>query len=69
VLIPANVNAQIDWQTHRLTIYGKGGPYGSRSKRRVLPLSRRVQALLEGHFAMHETLGFLEERHHEEIPD
>jgi len=25
---------QIDWQTHRLTIYGKGGPYGSRSKRR-----------------------------------
>ncbi len=24
---------QIDWQTHRLTIYGKGGPYGTRSKR------------------------------------
>ena len=49
--------SQIDWQNHRLTVYGKGGPFGSRSKRRVLPLSRRVQALLEGHFAVHETLG------------
>src|SRR4029450_10224289 len=29
--------AQIDWQGHRLTIYGKGGPYGSRSKRRIIP--------------------------------
>jgi len=48
---------QIDWQGHRLTIYGKGGPYGSSSKRRVLPLSSRVQPLLEGHFALHDTLG------------
>ncbi|RLB74919.1 MAG: phage integrase family protein, partial [Deltaproteobacteria bacterium] len=23
----------IDWQTHRLTIYGKGGPYGKKTKR------------------------------------
>src|SRR5712692_3659137 len=28
---------QIDWQNHRLMIYGKGGPYGTRSKRRVVP--------------------------------
>src|SRR5881409_1632193 len=41
----------IDWQAHRLTVYGKGGPYGSRSKRRVLRLSARVRAVLEAHFA------------------
>ncbi|MGH8064870.1 MAG: tyrosine-type recombinase/integrase [Candidatus Entotheonellia bacterium] len=47
----------IDWQGHRLTVYGKGGPYGSQTKRRVIPLSSRVQPLLEGHFALHDTLG------------
>lgn len=47
----------IDWQGHRLMIYGKGGPYGSKTKRRVLPLTPRVQPLIEGHFALHETLG------------
>jgi len=46
----------IDWQGHRLTIYGKGGPYGSKSKRRVVPLTPRIQPLIEGHFALHETL-------------
>jgi integrase/recombinase XerD len=47
----------IDWQGHRLTIYGKGGPYGSKSKRRIIPLSSRVQPLIEGHFALNETVG------------
>jgi integrase/recombinase XerD len=47
----------IDWQQHRLIVYGKGGPYGSRSKRRVLPLSPRVRALLEPHFAVRDELG------------
>ncbi len=37
-------------------IYGKGGPYGTRSKRRVIPLTARVQLLLEGHFALHDSL-------------
>lgn len=37
----------IDWQLHRITVYGKGGPYGSRSKRRIIPLSTRTVALLE----------------------
>jgi len=46
----------IDWQLHRLTIYGKGGPYGSKSKRRIIPLSARVQPLIEGHFALHDEL-------------
>ena len=47
----------IDWQGHRLMVYGKGGPYGSKSKRRVIPLTDRVRPLIEGHFALHETLG------------
>jgi integrase/recombinase XerD len=47
----------LDWQAHRLMIYGKGGPYDTRSKRRVIPLTARVQPLLEGHFALHDVLG------------
>jgi len=47
----------LDWQGHRIMIYGKGGPYGCRSKRRVIPLSSRIQPLIEGHFSLHETLG------------
>ena len=47
----------IDWQGHRLTIYGKGGPYGSKSKRRIIPMSPRIQPLIEGHFSLHDTLG------------
>ena len=38
-------------------IYGKGGPYGSKSKRRVIPLTTRVQPLIEGHFALHDAFG------------
>lgn len=48
---------RIDWQVHRLIIYGKGGPHGKRSKRRVVPMSPRVRALVEHHFALHETAG------------
>lgn len=47
----------LDWQTHRIMVYGKGGPYGSRTKRRVIPLSPRIQLLIEGHFALHESFG------------
>jgi integrase/recombinase XerD len=49
--------AQIDCQGHRLTIYGKGGPYGSRPERRIIPLSARLQPLLEHHFALQDMLG------------
>jgi integrase/recombinase XerD len=38
-------------------IYGKGGPYGSRTKRRIIPLSDRIQPLIEGHFALNDTIG------------
>ena len=48
--------ANIDWQTHRLMVYGKGGPYGSKTKRRIIPLSPRVQSLLEGHLSLHDKM-------------
>ncbi len=47
----------VDWQQHRLMIYGKGGPYGTRSKRRIVPLSARVRALLEPHLSLHDRFG------------
>jgi integrase/recombinase XerD len=46
----------IDWQMHRLTIYGKGGIYGKKTKRRVIPTSPRVQTLLEKHFAFEDEI-------------
>lgn len=46
----------LDWQTHRLMVYGKGGPYGSQTKRRIIPLSARVQLLLEGHLSLHDEI-------------
>src|SRR6266550_3060602 len=48
---------QIDWQNHRLMIYGKGGPYGTKSKRRIVPLSARVQPLIEGHLSLQDSFG------------
>jgi integrase/recombinase XerD len=48
----------LDWQGHRLMIYGKGGPYGSASKRRIIPLSARVQPILEAHFSINKTFGW-----------
>ncbi len=48
---------QIDWQGHRITVYGKGGPYGSKTKRRVLPLSSRIQSLIESYFSLNDEFG------------
>ena len=39
------------WQQKQLRVKGKGGPYGSKSKARVVPMSPRVRKLLEWHFA------------------
>ena len=47
----------IDWQSHRLMIYGKGGPYGKKSKRRLVPMPPRTQPVIEGHFALHDDFG------------
>jgi len=42
------------WQEKRLKVRGKGGPYGKRSKVRVLPLSDRVRSLVEHHYAVED---------------
>lgn len=43
------------WQQKSLRISGKGGPYGKKSKKRVVPMSKRVQALLEHYFAINNS--------------
>ena len=40
----------IQWQGRRLVIYGKGGPYGKKTKRRIIPMTKRVRRLIEYHF-------------------
>jgi integrase/recombinase XerD len=47
----------IQWQEHRLVIYGKGGPYGKKTKRRVLPMTDRIRRLIEYHFTEHNSNG------------
>jgi integrase/recombinase XerD len=47
----------IHWQERRLVIYGKGGPYGKKTKRRVIPMTERVRRVLEHHFAFENFLG------------
>ena len=47
----------IDWQNHQGMIYGKGGIYGTKSKRRLIPLIGPVRPLIDGHFAIHDTIG------------
>ena len=42
------------WQQRQLRVRGKGGPYGKKSKLRVVPMSRRVRALLEHHYALNK---------------
>ena len=42
------------WQQRSLRVSGKGGPYGKRSKKRVVPMSRRIQALLEPYFSLND---------------
>lgn len=48
----------IDWQGGKLIIFGKGGPYGSKTKRRVVPMSNRVRPMLEAFFALHDAIPY-----------
>jgi len=52
----------IDWQGGRLNIFGRGGPYGSKTKRRVVPMSNRVRPMLEAFFAIHDTIPYTSRR-------
>ena len=45
------------WQERRLVIYGKGGPYGKKTKRRIIPMTERVRRLFEYHFAFNNNTG------------
>lgn len=45
---------QIQWQQRAIRVKGKGGPYGKRSKLRVVPLSDRLRPLFEHYFALHD---------------
>lgn len=47
----------IQWQERRLVIYGKGGPYGKETKRRIIPMTERVRGLLEYHFTENNGVG------------
>jgi len=47
----------IQWQERRLVIYGKGGPYSKKTKRRIIPMTERVRRLLEYHFAENNNTG------------
>ena len=44
----------VQWQQRALRVAGKGGPHGTRSKPRVVPLSPRVRAILEPYFALND---------------
>ena len=47
----------IQWQERRLVIYGKGGSYGKKTKRRIIPMTDRVRRLIEYHFAENNNTG------------
>lgn len=47
----------IQRQERRLVIYGKGGPYGKKTKKRIIPMTERVRRLLECHFAENNNTG------------
>ena len=40
----------IHWQENRVVVWGKGGPFGKRSKRRIVPLTDRARRLFEIQF-------------------
>jgi integrase/recombinase XerD len=47
----------LDPVRHWLTVYGKGGPYGPMSRRRVVALSLRARILVELRLETHATFG------------
>lgn len=44
----------IMWQQKSMRISGKGGIHGKKTKKRVVPMSKRVQTLLEHYFAIND---------------
>jgi len=48
----------VKWQAGIIEIYGKGGPYGKKTKRRNIALSPKVKKILEIHFAIDDRIQF-----------
>ena len=48
----------IHWQENHLVIWGKGGWYGRRGKRRIVPLTARARRLLGLHFCTNSRIAF-----------
>lgn len=48
----------IKWQSGIIEVYGKGGIYGKRTKRRTVALSPKVKKILEIQFAMDDKIKF-----------
>ena len=55
--LAALTRQQVQWQERRIVVFGKGGPYGSRSKRRVVPMSDRVRSVMEALLAFQDDTG------------
>jgi len=49
---------QVHWQENRLVVWGKGGRFGHKGKRRVVPLPARAKRLLELYFCNRDQVGF-----------
>jgi integrase/recombinase XerD len=49
-----NYRSNIMWQQKSIRVSGKGGQHGKKTKKRVVPMSKRVQTLLEHYFAIHD---------------
>ena len=45
----------IQWQQRCRRIKGKGGPFGTKSKARVVPMSPRVRTIFEPYFALNDS--------------
>ncbi len=59
----------IQWQEKRLTIRGKGGPFGKMSKTRVLPMTDRVRRLIEHHYTENDSFGITKRQIEREVKE
>ncbi len=48
----------IQWQDHRLVVYGKGGPYGKKTKRRIVPLTDRAFKVISNFFSLQDATDY-----------
>jgi integrase/recombinase XerD len=48
----------LQWQDRRLVIFGKGGPYGKKTKRRIVPLTERAYTVLSHFFSLQDKLDY-----------